>query len=126
MELNGWASPQMLRRYGASARSAQARRTYDRINDRHMTLALRAARGSGVPHKNPTSPRPGRPHRYPTFQFISSVSALMAVVRAAGLSGDTHLGSVMVLDLAGPFQEAGGRCCACIEVDWAGGCFSGA
>jgi site-specific recombinase XerD len=29
MELNGWASPQMLRRYGASARSA--RRTYDRI-----------------------------------------------------------------------------------------------
>jgi len=31
MELNGWASPQMLRRYGASARSASARRTYDRI-----------------------------------------------------------------------------------------------
>jgi integrase len=29
MELNGWSSPQMLRRYGASARSA--RRTYDRI-----------------------------------------------------------------------------------------------
>jgi site-specific recombinase XerD len=31
MELNGWASPQMLARYGASARSARARRTYDRI-----------------------------------------------------------------------------------------------
>jgi integrase/recombinase XerD len=31
VELNGWASPQMLRRYGASARSARARRTYDRI-----------------------------------------------------------------------------------------------
>jgi hypothetical protein len=31
MELNGWASPQMLRRYGASARSARARRTYERI-----------------------------------------------------------------------------------------------
>jgi integrase/recombinase XerD len=31
MELAGWASPQMLRRYGASARSARARRTYDRI-----------------------------------------------------------------------------------------------
>jgi site-specific recombinase XerD len=31
MELNGWASPQMLRRYGASTRSAHARRTYDRI-----------------------------------------------------------------------------------------------
>ena len=28
MELNGWTSPQMLRRYGASART---RRTYDRI-----------------------------------------------------------------------------------------------
>jgi len=31
MELNGWTSPQMLRRYGGSARSARARRTYDRI-----------------------------------------------------------------------------------------------
>ncbi len=31
MELNGGASPQMLRRYGASARSVRARRTYDRI-----------------------------------------------------------------------------------------------
>jgi site-specific recombinase XerD len=31
MELNGWASPQMLARYGVSARSARARRTYDRI-----------------------------------------------------------------------------------------------
>jgi integrase/recombinase XerD len=33
MELNGWASPQMLTRYGASARSARARRSYDRIMD---------------------------------------------------------------------------------------------
>jgi hypothetical protein len=35
MELNGWTSPQMLRRstYGASARSARARRTYDRITE---------------------------------------------------------------------------------------------
>lgn len=31
MELNGWSSPQMLRRYGASARNARARRTYDRV-----------------------------------------------------------------------------------------------
>lgn len=31
MELNGWAFPQMLARYGASARSARARRTYDRV-----------------------------------------------------------------------------------------------
>jgi hypothetical protein len=29
MELNGWSTSQMLRRYGASARSA--RRAYDRI-----------------------------------------------------------------------------------------------
>ena len=33
MELNGWTSPQMLARYGASARAARARRTYDRIMD---------------------------------------------------------------------------------------------
>jgi site-specific recombinase XerD len=31
MELNGWTSPQMLRRYGASACSARARRSYDRV-----------------------------------------------------------------------------------------------
>jgi hypothetical protein len=31
MELNGWSSPQMLLRYGASARAARARRSYDRI-----------------------------------------------------------------------------------------------
>jgi integrase/recombinase XerD len=31
MELNGWTSPQMLRRYGASARSARACRSYDRV-----------------------------------------------------------------------------------------------
>ena len=31
MELNGWSSPQMLRRYGASARGARARRSYDLI-----------------------------------------------------------------------------------------------
>lgn len=32
MELNGWDSPQMLRHYGRSARSARARRSYDTIN----------------------------------------------------------------------------------------------
>jgi site-specific recombinase XerD len=31
MELNGWSSPQMLHRYGASARNVRARRTYDRV-----------------------------------------------------------------------------------------------
>jgi hypothetical protein len=30
-ELNGWMSPQMLRRYGASARCVRARRSYDRV-----------------------------------------------------------------------------------------------
>ena len=57
MELNGWASPQMLRRYGASARSARARRTYDRImNDtperrqlqRERYLAAREDRAAAV------------------------------------------------------------------------------
>lgn len=43
--------------------------------------------------------------RVSVVQFISSVSALTAVGRAAGLSGETHLGSVMVLDLAGPFER---------------------
>ena len=33
MEFNGWTSPQMLTRYGASARGARARRSYDRIMD---------------------------------------------------------------------------------------------
>lgn len=32
MELNGWTSPQMLRHYGASARSARAQRAYDRVD----------------------------------------------------------------------------------------------
>ena len=32
MELMGWDSPQMLRHYGRSARSARARRAYDRID----------------------------------------------------------------------------------------------
>jgi integrase/recombinase XerD len=31
MELKGWVSPQMLTRYGASARGARARRSYDRV-----------------------------------------------------------------------------------------------
>jgi site-specific recombinase XerD len=32
MELNGWESPAMVRRYGRSARSARAQRSYDRVN----------------------------------------------------------------------------------------------
>ena len=32
MDLNGWKSPQMLRRYGASARAERARTAYDRID----------------------------------------------------------------------------------------------
>jgi integrase/recombinase XerD len=33
MELCGWTPPQMLQVYGASARSARARRSYDRVMD---------------------------------------------------------------------------------------------
>ena len=33
MELNGWSSAQMLKRYGHSARGARARRSYDLIMD---------------------------------------------------------------------------------------------
>jgi hypothetical protein len=40
--------------------------------------------------------------RLSVVQFISSVSTLTAVGGAAGLSGDMHLGSMLVLDLAGP------------------------
>ena len=39
MELNGWTSPQILTRYGASARSARARRTYDRPDHGHVVAA---------------------------------------------------------------------------------------
>jgi integrase/recombinase XerD len=39
-ELNGWSSPQMLRRYGPSARSARARRAYDRIMANTPRLSL--------------------------------------------------------------------------------------
>jgi len=40
--------------------------------------------------------------RVSVVQFISSVSTLTAVGGAAGLSGDMHFSSVLVLDLAGP------------------------
>jgi hypothetical protein len=33
MELNGWTSRQILRRYGARVRAARARRTYDHMGD---------------------------------------------------------------------------------------------
>ena len=33
MKLNGWASSQMLTRYGASARGARAPRSHDRTMD---------------------------------------------------------------------------------------------
>lgn len=32
MELNGWSSPSMVRRYGRSARAARAQRAYDRVD----------------------------------------------------------------------------------------------
>ena len=42
MELNGWTSPQTVRRYGASARSARARRTYDRIMEDALVSHVRS------------------------------------------------------------------------------------
>ena len=53
MKLNGWSSPQMLRRYGASARSARARRTYDRIMT--DTYHRRLGRYPGRPREAPTA-----------------------------------------------------------------------
>jgi hypothetical protein len=75
MELNGWASPQMLRRYGASARSARARRIYDRImtdlkppphrrtgRPGLLTQTTQATR-SPRPAPAPASPKGGHPGR---------------------------------------------------------------
>ena len=45
MELNGWTFPQMLRRYGASARSARARRSYDRVME-ETAVSHQADRGT--------------------------------------------------------------------------------
>ena len=50
MELNGWVSPQMLTRYGASARGARARRSYDRVmNDLPGRGSLPPVRARGGP-----------------------------------------------------------------------------
>jgi len=50
MELNGWTSPQMLTRYGASARGARARRSYDRIMEDTLAACLgRGARERACP-----------------------------------------------------------------------------
>jgi hypothetical protein len=72
MELAGWASPQMLTRYRASARSARARRTHDRhIRPPSAAPAFTPATpGSSPPgHNSPASSgaifsqggHPGRP-----------------------------------------------------------------
>jgi hypothetical protein len=58
-------------------------------------------------------------------QFVSSVSALTAVVRAAGLSGDTLLGLVMVLDLAVRFRRQAAGAVLASKLTGRG-CFSGA
>ena len=56
IELNGWTFPQMLRRYGASARSARARRSYDRVmEDAPKPEPARAvASGMSVTPMHPT------------------------------------------------------------------------
>jgi integrase len=43
MELNGWSSPQMLERYGGSARGARARRQYALVMDDDESNHARAA-----------------------------------------------------------------------------------
>ena len=75
MELNGWASPQMLRRYGASARGARARRTYDRIMTDTCENSLRPRQrsrdearqilppGPRIPDDAPQGPGLGQPRR---------------------------------------------------------------
>ena len=71
MELNGWSSPQMLRRYGASARSARARRTYDRImQDRPCTSHDPV---TGAPRRGTTSP--GRGQKSTCANAPSAISA---------------------------------------------------
>jgi len=60
MELNGWTSPQMLRRYGASARSARARRSYDRIMDDAPLPEPAGGRRSSIPPRRNIR-RYGRP-----------------------------------------------------------------
>lgn len=54
MELNGWTPPQMLTRYGASARGARARRSYDRIMDDSTRSGRNPARGHGRPPRRTT------------------------------------------------------------------------
>jgi hypothetical protein len=58
MELNGWTSPQMVRRYGASARSARARRTYDRVMEDAPLAGL-----TRLPIRE-TCPASARPNSY--------------------------------------------------------------
>ena len=53
MELNGWTSPQMLRRYGASAASARTRRSYDRVmDDAPLPESAEGRRPSIPPRRN--------------------------------------------------------------------------
>ena len=60
MELNGWVSPQMLTRYGASARAARARRTYDRImNGEPGPWPCLCDPGPERPTRGGGTPRPG-------------------------------------------------------------------
>jgi len=81
MELNGWTSPQMLRRYGASARSARARRSYDRImEDRpchEPSPPKGTAAGTGTPRPRPkiTARQCRPPACCPTFYSHADVSA---------------------------------------------------
>jgi hypothetical protein len=74
MELNGWTSPHMLRRYGASSRAARARRTYDRIMQPAIA-ALCGACDRGAPYASHAAG--GRPCRQPSELPYRSGQALV-------------------------------------------------
>jgi len=86
MELNGWTSPQMLRRYGASARSARARRSYDRIMD--DALSPEPAGGAATASRKAKYPSIGsagtRRQRFSAWAFGSDPSLPPAVTQAQG------------------------------------------
>jgi integrase len=69
MELNGWSSSQMLRRYGASARSARARRSYGRIMDDAPSWARR---GPPLQHPTKTKYPPFCPDTSPGMSWVSA------------------------------------------------------
>ncbi|HUZ55641.1 MAG TPA: site-specific integrase [Streptosporangiaceae bacterium] len=91
MELNGWTSPQMLRRYGASARSARARRSYDRINRQALEQISAASSPSPtIPTATDGQPSPDNratsPRLRPTLRAATASRPQTCVGRAGRTS----------------------------------------